>query len=198
MRLRRIHDWLWEIPREGAMRVPGRVYADGMPAPDDPALGQVANVACLPGIVGAALAMPDMHWGYGFPIGGVAAMDPDAGAVSPGGVGYDVNCGVRLVATRVPVAEIRPRIHAALSRLFQDVPTGVGASAAIPRLSPKDLDAVLAKGARWAVGRGFAASSPSTASSATGSGRPSPPSTTTTATRSSGPWSTGRRTRGRT
>ena len=159
MQLRRVHDWLWEIPREGGMRVPGRVYSDGMPDPEDPALRQVANVAWLPGIVGASLAMPDMHWGYGFPIGGVAAVDPEEGAVSPGGVGYDINCGVRLLSTRVPADEVRPRLHETLAQLFRDVPTGVGASAAIPRLSGRDLDAVLAQGARWAFARGFAASS---------------------------------------
>ena len=159
MQLRRIHDWLWEIPRAGGMRVPGRVYSDGMPDPEDPALRQVANVAWLPGIVGASLAMPDMHWGYGFPIGGVAAVDPEHGAVSPGGVGYDINCGVRLVSTRLPAQDVRPRLHEALAQLFRDVPTGVGSSAAIPRLSPRDLDAVLVQGARWAFARGFAASS---------------------------------------
>jgi tRNA-splicing ligase RtcB len=157
--LHRIHDWLWEIPREGGMRVPGRVYSDGMPDPEDPALRQVANVAWLPGIVGASLAMPDMHWGYGFPIGGVAAVDPEHGAVSPGGVGYDINCGVRLVSTRLPAQEVRPRLHEALAQLFRDVPTGVGSSAAIPRLSPRELDAVLVQGARWAFARGFTASS---------------------------------------
>jgi tRNA-splicing ligase RtcB len=158
VQLRRVHDWLWEIPREGGMRVPGLVYSDGMPAPDDPALQQVANVAFLPGIVKASLAMPDMHWGYGFPIGGVAAVDPDEGAVSPGGVGYDINCGVRLVTTGLAADEVRPRIHEVLAQLFRDVPTGVGSSAAIPRLSPAELDAVLTQGARWAFGRGFAAS----------------------------------------
>ena len=159
MQLRRIHDWLWEIPREGGMRVPGRVYSDGMPDPEDPALRQVANVAWLPGIVGASLAMPDMHWGYGFPIGGVAAVDPADGAVSPGGVGYDINCGVRLVSTHLSAQDVRPRLHEALARLFQDVPTGVGSSNAIPRLSSRDLDAVLVQGARWAFARGFTASS---------------------------------------
>ena len=159
MQLRRIHDWLWEIPREGGMRVPGRVYSDGMPDPEDPALRQVANVAWLPGIVGASLAMPDMHWGYGFPIGGVAAVDPEHGAVSPGGVGYDINCGVRLVSTQLSARDVRPRLHEALARLFRDVPTGVGSSDAIPRLSSRDLDAVLVQGARWAFARGFTASS---------------------------------------
>jgi tRNA-splicing ligase RtcB len=129
-----------------------------MPSPEDPALRQVANVAFLPGIVTASLAMPDMHWGYGFPIGGVAAVDPDEGAISPGGVGYDINCGVRLVATQLGADELRPRLHDALAQLFRDVPTGVGSSAAIPRLSLRDLDQVLVQGARWAFARGYAAS----------------------------------------
>jgi tRNA-splicing ligase RtcB len=157
MHLRRIHDWLWEIPREGRMKVPGRVYSDGAPAADDPALQQVANVAHLPGIVKWSLAMPDIHWGYGFPIGGVAAVDAEHGAISPGGVGYDINCGVRVLTTRLEADALRPRLHEVVARLFRDVPTGVGASAAIPRLSPDELVAVLRKGARWAVGRGFAA-----------------------------------------
>jgi tRNA-splicing ligase RtcB len=159
MKLRKVHDWLWEIPREGGMKVPGRVYSDGMPAPDDPALQQVANVAWLPGIVKYSLAMPDIHWGYGFPIGGVAAMDAEGGAVSPGGVGYDINCGVRVLATRLEAAEIRPRIHDVTAQLYRDIPTGVGSSHAIPRLSDAEMDSVLAKGARWAVGRGYAAGS---------------------------------------
>jgi tRNA-splicing ligase RtcB len=101
--------------------------------------------------------MPDLHWGYGFPIGGVAAVDLDEGAVSPGGVGYDINCGVRLVTTDLPADELRPRLHAAAAQIYRDVPAGVGASHAIPRLSDRELDQVLAGGARWAVQRGFAA-----------------------------------------
>ncbi len=159
MKLRKVHDWLWEIPREGGMKVPGRVYSDGMPAPDDPALQQVANVAFLPGIVKYSLAMPDIHWGYGFPIGGVAAVDAEDGAVSPGGVGYDINCGVRVLATRLEAAEIRPRVHDVTAQLYRDIPTGVGSSHAIPRLTDAEMDSVLAKGARWAVGRGYAAGS---------------------------------------
>ncbi len=157
MKLRRIGEHLWEIPREGRMHVPGRVYSDAPPAPDDPALQQVANVAHLPGIVGYALAMPDIHWGYGFPIGGVAAVDADRGAVSPGGVGYDINCGVRVLTTALHADEIRPRIHDVTAQLFRDIPTGVGASRAIPRLSASEMDAVLRTGARWAVGRGYGA-----------------------------------------
>jgi tRNA-splicing ligase RtcB len=159
MSLRHLEGDLWELPREGRMRVPGRVYSVGPPVPDDPALEQVRNVACLPGILRYALAMPDIHWGYGFPIGGVAAVDLDEGAVSPGGVGYDINCGVRVVTTALPAAELRPRLHAAAAQLYRDVPTGVGASHAIPRLSDRELDEVLAHGARWAVKRGFAAAS---------------------------------------
>ncbi len=157
MKLRRIEGDLWEIPREGRMRVPGRVYSAGPPAPDDPALQQVANVAHLPGILRFSLAMPDIHWGYGFPIGGVAAVDAERGAISPGGVGYDINCGVRVVTTDVDADVLRARLHAATAQLYRDVPTGVGASRAIPALSGAELDDVLVHGARWAVRRGFAA-----------------------------------------
>jgi len=157
--LRRIRDDLWEIPVQGRMKVPGRVYTVGSPVPDDPALQQVANVAHLPGILRFSLAMPDIHWGYGFPIGGVAAVELDGGAVSPGGVGYDINCGVRVVTTAVDAPAIRERLHAVTAQLFRDVPTGVGASRAIPSLTDSELYAVLAEGARWAVKRGFSAAS---------------------------------------
>jgi tRNA-splicing ligase RtcB len=159
MKILQIAPHLWEIAREGAMRVPGRVYAAARPDPADPALQQVANVATLPGILRYALAMPDIHWGYGFPIGGVAAMDPDRGAVSPGGVGYDINCGVRLVTTRLEAGELAGQAHGLAAQLFRDIPTGVGASSAIPRLSESELDRVLREGARWAVARGFGAGS---------------------------------------
>jgi tRNA-splicing ligase RtcB len=157
MRLRRIEGDVWEIPREGKMRVPGRVYSAGPPNPDDPALQQVANVAHLPGILRFSLAMPDIHWGYGFPIGGVAAVDAERGAVSPGGVGYDINCGVRVLTTGLDAAALRPALHAVTAQLYRDIPTGVGASRAIPALSEAELDDVLANGARWAVARGFVA-----------------------------------------
>ena len=159
MKLRRIEGDLWELPREGRMKVPGRVYSAGPPAPDDPSLQQVANVAHLPGILRFSLAMPDIHWGYGFPIGGVAAVDAARGAVSPGGVGYDINCGVRVVTTALEEEAVRARLHDVTAQLYRDVPTGVGASAAIPRLSDRELDEVLSQGARWAVRRGFAAAS---------------------------------------
>jgi len=157
MAIRRIEGDLWELPREGRMKVPGRLYSVGPPAPDDPSLTQVRNVAHLPGILRFSLAMPDIHWGYGFPIGGVAAVDLDDGAVSPGGVGYDINCGVRVVTTALPAADLRPHLHAAATRIYQQVPAGVGASRAIPRLSARELDEVLEAGAGWAVRRGYAA-----------------------------------------
>lgn len=159
MRLRHVEGDLWEIPREGRMRVPGRVYCVGPPAPDDPALQQVANVAHLPGILRFSLAMPDIHWGYGFPIGGVAAVDAEDGAISPGGVGYDINCGVRVITTALDEEAVRANLHAVTAQLYRDIPTGVGSSQAIPRLSPAELDEVLSQGARWAVRRGFCAAS---------------------------------------
>src|SRR5690349_10067936 len=137
MELRRLGEFVWEIPRRGGMRVPGRVYASEKLVGrlrDDPALQQVANVAHLPGIVGASLAMPDIHWGYGFPIGGVAAVDADDGVVSPGGIGYDVNCGVRLLRTGLEADGIAPRIDRLADALYEAIPAGVGSEGAIPRL----------------------------------------------------------------
>jgi tRNA-splicing ligase RtcB len=158
VKLRQLGEYLWEIPREGRMKVPGRVYSAHPPSPDDNALQQVANVAHLPGILRFSLAMPDIHWGYGFPIGGVAAVDASGGAISPGGVGYDINCGVRALTTGLDAADLRPRLRAATAQLYRDIPTGVGASHAVPTLTDDELDAVLSQGARWAVRRGFAAS----------------------------------------
>ena len=157
MKLRRIEGDLWEIAQEGRMKVPGRVYSVGPPAPDEHALVQVANVAHLPGILRFSLAMPDIHWGYGFPIGGVAAVDADRGAISPGGVGYDINCGVRVITTQLDAQWIRARLHQVTAQLFRDIPAGVGASRALPRLSVEELEDVLREGARWGVKRGFAA-----------------------------------------
>ncbi|MCA9618435.1 MAG: RtcB family protein [Myxococcales bacterium] len=160
MSLRQVGDFLWEIPKEGKMKVPGRVYL----APSqleqvrkDKALEQVKNVAHLPGIVGYSLAMPDIHWGYGFPIGGVAAVDAENGAVSPGGVGYDINCGVRVITTALNAGELKPHMRRLTGKLFDAIPTGVGAGKAIPRLDALELTQVLEQGAAWAVNRGFAA-----------------------------------------
>ena len=157
--LRQIDAYRWEIPPDAVpgMRVPGRVYADETliaQIRQDQSLVQVANVATLPGIIGRSIAMPDIHWGYGFPIGGVAAMDAERGVVSPGGVGYDISCGVRVFSTRLGDGEIRPHLEELTERLFRSVPSGVGVSGRI-RLSGSELDAVLEKGAAWAVARGL-------------------------------------------
>lgn len=157
--LNRINDYTWEIPKQGKMRVPGRIFADDQlirKIQADNAVEQVANVACLPGIVGYSLAMPDAHWGYGFPIGGVAATDPDnEGVISPGGVGYDINCGVRLMTTALEYQSVRERIRDIVTGLYRDIPCGVGSSGAIPKLSAKDMKRVLSDGASWAVAQGY-------------------------------------------
>jgi tRNA-splicing ligase RtcB len=157
IKLRRLDEYRWEIPREGAMRVPGIIYASDklmkvMGKDESPK--QVANVAQLPGIVTHSLAMPDMHWGYGFPIGGVAAFDIDGGIVSPGGVGYDINCGCRLVATNLRRDEIRPQMAKIVNALFQHVPSGVGSRGDL-KLSRSEEKRVLVEGARWAVKNGY-------------------------------------------
>ncbi|MDO8431021.1 MAG: RtcB family protein [Candidatus Binatus sp.] len=123
---------------------------------DDPALTQVANVACLPGIVGYSLAMPDIHWGYGFPIGGVAAVDAHEGVISPGGVGYDINCGVRLARTNLHFNSVEPKIDRLADALFNKIPAGVGSWGAIPGLSIGQLKDVVRDGAKWALRNGYA------------------------------------------
>jgi tRNA-splicing ligase RtcB len=156
--LERTGDVTWRIPRHGDMRVDGLVFAseDMMSGiRHDPCLEQVRNVACLPGIVGQSMAMPDIHWGYGFPIGGVAAFDPEAdGVVSPGGVGYDINCGVRLLRSNLSRADVEPRLEKLMDALFANVPSGVG-SKGLKHLSENELRRVLARGASWAVENGF-------------------------------------------
>lgn len=121
---------------------------------NDLSFEQAANVASLPGIVGQALAMPDMHQGYGFPIGGVAAMDPATGVVSPGGVGFDINCGVRLLSSPLSYDEVKPNLEELVNALFKAVPTGAGKEGRL-HLSSKELDAVLADGSKWAVKNGY-------------------------------------------
>lgn len=156
-RLVQIDDVRWEIPRTGKMRVPGLIFTDVRTLPDiekDQSADQVYNVAHLPGIVGRSLAMPDVHWGYGFPIGGVAAFDLDEGVVSPGGVGYDINCGVRLVTTGFQREVVQPRIRELIDTLFARVPCGVGSRGGI-RLSRTEFDSMLKLGAEWAVREGM-------------------------------------------
>jgi tRNA-splicing ligase RtcB len=162
MDLHQISENCWELPRSGGMRVPGRIYTntDLLEALRREAVGrggalqQVANVAHLPGIVGASMAMPDIHWGYGFPIGGVAAFDWEEGVISPGGVGYDINCGVRLAGTNLAAADLRPRYQDLADALYRAVPAGVGTGGSL-KLSPKEERRVLVEGSRWAVNQGF-------------------------------------------
>ena len=156
--LKQVDDCRWLIPKTGAMRTEGLIYADEAMMKDirkDASLEQVANVACLPGIVGRSMAMPDIHWGYGFPIGGVAAFDVKEGVISPGGVGYDINCGVRLLRTDLEAHQVRDKISDLVEALFGNVPCGIGSRRKDLRLSGGQMDAVLKDGARWAVSRGY-------------------------------------------
>jgi tRNA-splicing ligase RtcB len=158
-KLVKIDDFRWEIPKtyKPGMRVPGLVFADEAmitSIQEDQSLEQVANVAFLPGIVGKSLAMPDIHWGYGFPIGGVAATRVNDGVVSPGGVGFDINCGVRLLRTSLTERDVRPKIERLLANLFTNVPSGLGSEGKI-RLKGNQIDNLLRDGAAWAVGEGY-------------------------------------------
>jgi tRNA-splicing ligase RtcB len=153
---------VYELPKEGRMRVPGRIYSSqsllehpGM----DSAIQQVANVATLPGIVDFSMAMPDIHWGYGFPIGGVAAFRTESngngmGVISPGGVGFDINCGVRLLRTDLVEQDIRSKQKELIDELYNEVPAGLGSKGKIT-LSDREIDSVLSIGAKWAVDEGY-------------------------------------------
>ena len=158
--LEKIDDYRWRIPKsyKPGMRVPGIIYADEKLLKDirqDKALEQVANVAFLPGIVNASLAMPDIHWGYGFSIGGVAATDIEQGGViSPGGVGFDINCGVRMLKTNFQYEDIKNKIKDLVYALFSDVPAGVGSKGDI-RVSQREEKEILLKGSKWAVDKGY-------------------------------------------
>ncbi|MEE8636783.1 MAG: RtcB family protein [Dehalococcoidia bacterium] len=155
----KVDDYRWKIPEDykAGMRVPGLIYASKEMLEsmcEEQTLEQVANVASLPGIVGYSFAMPDIHWGYGFPIGGVAAMDVRDGVISPGGVGYDINCGVRLLSTNLNEPEVRPRIKELINELFANVPSGLGSEGKI-KVGQKEMEQVMIEGARWAVKRGL-------------------------------------------
>ncbi len=158
--LEKIDDWRWRIPKDykQGMRVDGLLYADEEMIGDirsDRAAEQVANVAFLPGIVKYSLAMPDVHWGYGMPIGGVAATDVEAdGVVSPGSIGYDINCGMRLVNTNLKLEEVKPRLKDLVYGLYNDIPAGVGSKGDI-KVSEKEERKLLAEGARWVVEHGY-------------------------------------------
>ena len=157
--INKIDDYRWEIPQDykTGMRVAGRIYADEAmlgAIREEQSLEQVANVAFLPGIVGCSMAMPDIHWGYGFPIGGVAATRVRDGVISPGGVGYDINCGVRLLRTDLDEDEVMPRIRELVNHLFHNVPSGLGSEGKI-KLNDREMEEVLRSGAGWAVKRGY-------------------------------------------
>src|SRR3954469_19199082 len=158
--LERVNDFCWRIPKsyKAGMRVDGLIYADDQMIElirKDQAPEQVVNVATLPGIQKASLAMPDIHWGYGFAIGGVAATDPDEGGViSPGGVGYDINCGVRLLRTNLEWDDVKPRIRALVDQLFRDIPTGVGQSGNYKFDKPK-LARLMEQGSAYVIKQGW-------------------------------------------
>jgi len=165
--IRKVDEYRYEIPREYrseamkraglSMLVPGVIYADDAMIDSitrDNSPEQVANVATLPGIVGQSLAMPDIHHGYGFPIGGVAAFDADHGVISPGGVGYDINCGVRMLRSDLKADDVLPRLQSLIDTFYSNVPAGVGSQGRI-RISSQEVDYVLANGARWAVENGY-------------------------------------------
>jgi len=157
--LEKIDDYRWRIPRSfmNGMRVPGLIYADEKLLKDirhDKALQQVANVACLPGIMKYSLAMPDIHWGYGAPIGGVAAFDIEEGIISPGMIGYDINCGVRLIRTNLSEKDVAPKIDKLINALFSHVPAGIGSTSDI-KVNDAEEKKIMMKGAAWAVERGY-------------------------------------------
>jgi tRNA-splicing ligase RtcB len=157
--LERVDTYRWRIPRRynSEMLVPGMVYADDElieQISGDNSLQQVANVATLPGIVGYSLAMPDIHWGYGFPVGGVAATDAEEGVISPGGIGFDINCGVRLLATDLMQDQIKGKADRLADELFSHLPSGVGTDG-MRKLTQSEMRAVMLHGAAWAVEEGY-------------------------------------------
>ena len=157
IKLEKIDEFRWRIPKKDKMRVDGLIFANEKLLKlikEDQSLLQVANVATLPGIINYSIAMPDIHWGYGFPIGGVAAFDFDEGVISPGGVGYDINCGCRLMTTNLKAYEIKPFMERIVNNLFKDIPTGVGSTGAI-KLSKEEEEKVALMGAEWAVKKGY-------------------------------------------
>jgi len=156
--IQKIDDYRWRIPKTGKMKTDGVVYTNEKMLRDirnDQSLLQVANVAWLPGIVGYSLAMPDIHWGYGFPIGGVAAFDLHKGIISPGGVGYDINCGVRLMRSGLRRSDIKGKIDILVDALFANIPSGVGSRRKDMKLNREKERKVFLKGAKWAVEQGY-------------------------------------------
>ncbi len=158
MQLSKISDFLWEIPKHDQMLVSGKIYASEpllKSIKEDRSLLQVKNVATLPGIVCSSIAMPDIHEGYGFPIGGVAAVDIEDGYISPGGVGYDINCGVRLLRTNLFYNDIKNELSSLMANLYNNIPSGLGSKHAIKNITAKEFSKVLKGGAQWAVEYGY-------------------------------------------
>lgn len=158
--LKKIDNNTWEIPKTGKMNVPGKIFANDdlieqLRSENMESLKQVINVAHLPGILKWSLAMPDIHWGYGFPIGGVAAFDAEEGVISPGGVGYDINCGVRLATTNLLYEDLKEKLNELVSNLYHNIPAGVGSKSVVGKLSKDELKKVTIKGVQWAIERGF-------------------------------------------
>jgi len=157
-KIKKVSEVIWEIDpsyKEG-MKVPARIYATEtlIRDMDQQVVEQITNVATLPGLIRYAYCMPDGHSGYGFPIGGVAAMDVDHGVISPGGIGFDINCGMRLVRTDLTVDEVMPRLKTLVDLLYQRVPAGVGSSGFV-KLTPQEFKKVIAQGARWCIKNGY-------------------------------------------
>lgn len=158
LKIERVSEVVWEIKKTGDMRVPVRIYATEKlieRIKQDRTLQQAVNVATLPGIVKYSYVMPDGHEGYGFPIGGVAAFDVNEGVISPGGVGYDINCGVRLLRTDLMEKDIKPRLKELMDSLYRNVPSGLGSESGF-RFSPSELDEVARLGMKWAYEKGYA------------------------------------------
>ena len=156
--IKQITPTLWEIApgyKQG-MRVPARIYASRklLEAMDDGVFEQVTNVASLPGVLSYAFCMPDGHWGYGFPIGGLAAMDLEEGVISPGGIGFDINCGMRLIRTSLTYEEVKPHLRKLVDKLFERVPAGVGCKGFV-RISHDEFRMMLEQGARWCINNGY-------------------------------------------
>ncbi len=156
--MKKISELVHEIPAsyKDCMRVPGRVIADSklLKEIDNRTIGQVVNIACLPGIVNYSMAMPDVHLGYGFPIGGVAAFDSEDGVISPGGIGYDINCGVRLLRTNLDKEDIKSNLKSLINTAFKNVPSGLGSKGRV-KLDSREIEQVLERGAAWAVENGY-------------------------------------------
>lgn len=155
--VKKINDVTYEIPKEKGMNVPGRIFVSEKlleKIKGDKSIEQVKNVAAMPGILKYSFAMPDMHMGYGFSIGGVAAFDAETGIISPGGIGFDINCGVRLLATNLTKEDVEPKINELLEQMFKRIPCGVGKPSEL-KLTDRELEEVMVEGASWAVKKGY-------------------------------------------